>query len=599
VSMGPFLVFIKQNRAAILREQHDPLKFCLALAGHGRLKGLGLKAALLLRDMTGDARDYAISSAYALLIGRDRRKHLSAYFTPPALAAAATAAAKEFLTQRKEPAVLDPACGGGSFLVPIARLLVATELANGASARQACERGLLRLRGVEIDAGLATLSERLLKGMLHRELGFKPPRMPKVVRRADSLAIEIKDRYDLIVGNPPYGKVGRAAGARLSVTAGLANLGGHTNLYGLFLLRALDWLKPGGGLVFILPTSFVAGPYFAGLRQEILSRAKVIRIDLHEQREDLFIDAIQDVCLLVLQRRQAANQPSMTSQEAYELGYIDSSGEHHPLGVAEANPDGEPWTLPVHGRISSLAGDTIGGAGEKSFVLADYGYRVRVGKVVPTRERERIRSEPNKTSLPLVWASDIRPDGSFVFGGGQRTKTSAWYDPPTVGEVTYATRARSVLVQRTSNRDQRRRLNAAVTSPEFLRKHLKRGFVAENHVIVLEVLAEPPAVSPDMLAALLNSDPINQRFSAVSGSFSVSAKLLARFALPNPDLLPKTVLTSFDASIVAALKGVAGILAPLQAPSDPQNSRDQPCDLSSHPSIDKDPGLKRRALAGA
>ncbi len=597
--MSPFLVFIKKHRATILREYREPLKFCLALSGQGKLRGSSQEAALLIRQMAGDTRDYAIASAYALLIGRDRRKHLSAYFTPPALAAAATAAASHFLSQRSKPAVLDPACGGGSFLAPIARLLVATELANGASAHQACERTLLRLRGVEIDAGLAALSERLLKGMLHREHGFKAPHMPKVVWRADSLAIEIEDRYDLVVGNPPYGKVGRAAGAKVAATVGLANLGGHTNLYGLFLLRALDWLKPGGGLVFILPTSFVAGPYFAGLRQEILSRAKVICIDLHEQRDDLFIDAVQDVCLLVLERRRPAKQPSTISRESYELGYIDSSGEHHSLGNAEASPAGEPWTLPVYGRISSLEGNMLGVTGEKSFVLADYGYRVRVGKVVPTRERERIRSEPNKTSLPLVWASDIRPDGSFVFGGGQRTKTSIWYDPPTVGEVTYATRARSVLVQRTSNRDQRRRLNAAVTAPEFLRKHMKRGFVAENHVIVLEVLAEPPAVSPDVLAALLNSDPINQRFSAVSGSFSVSAKLLARFALPDPNLLPKAVSTSFDASIVAALRGVTSILAPLQASSDPQNCRDQPRDLGGRPSIDKDPGLKRRALARA
>jgi len=597
--MQQFLYFIKRNKTAILRQYGDPLKFCLALIDQCHLVGPGEKAASLLGEITGDASDYAICSAYALLIGRDRRKRLSAYFTPPALAAAATKAAEQFLARSNEATALDPACGGGSFLVPIARLLVATEIARGATVQRACERSLPKLRGLEIDPGLATLSRRLLKRMLHREHGFNGARIPKIVRRAYSLAIELQDRYDLIVGNPPYGKVGRAAGVKLGAMGGLANLGGHTNLYGLFLLRALDWLRPGGGLVFILPTSFVAGPYFSGLRQEILSRAEVVRIDLHEQREDLFIDAIQDVCLLVLRRRKASKRLSVIQRETYELGYIDAAGDHHSLGIAEARPDGEPWTLPVHGRIGTIADDALGFANEKTFVLADYGYRIRVGKVVPTRERERLRSKPIKKSLPLVWASDVRPDGTFVFGGGQRTKMSAWYDPPTGVDIGYATRGRSVLVQRTSNRDQRRRLNAAVVAPEFLRKHSKRGFVAENHVIVLEVVTEPPAVSPDVLSALLNSDPINQRFSAVSGSFSVSAKLLGRFALPNPTLLPKVVSARFDIGVVAALKEVSGILAPLKASSDPQDTRDKPGDLRGGAPIDQDAGLKRRALARA
>jgi adenine-specific DNA-methyltransferase len=597
--MQQFLNLIKRNKAAILRQYGDPLTFCLALIDQRNLVASGEKAALLLAETTGEVRDYAISSAYALLIGHDRRKNLSAYFTPPSLAAAATRAAQQFLAGSNDAAVLDPACGGGSFLVPIARLLVNAELGRGATLRRACELSLSRLRGIEIDPGLATLSERLLKGMLRREHGFKGRHIPKVVRRGDSLSLELRDRYDLVVGNPPYGKIGRAAGTTLGAMGGLANLGGHTNLYGLFLLRALDWLRPGGGLVFILPTSFVAGPYFSGLRQEILSRAEVVRIDLHEQREDLFVDAVQDVCLLVLRRRKAATRLSLVARETYELGYIDEAGDHHGLGVAEARPDGEPWTLPVHGRIGTIPDNPLGIAADDTFVLADYGYRIRVGKVVPTRERERLRAKPIKTSLPLVWASDVRPDGTFVFGGGQRTKMSAWYDPPTGVEIGYATRGRSVLVQRTSNRDQRRRLNAAVVAPEFLRKHSKRGFVAENHVIVLEVTSEPPAVEPQVLTALLNSDPINQRFSAVSGSFSVSAKLLARFALPDPARLPKIVSATFDIGVAAALEGVSSILAPLKASRDPQDARDKSSDLRRRAPIDQDTGLKRRALAGA
>jgi hypothetical protein len=68
--MQQFLNFIKRNKAAILRHYGEPLKFCLALIEQRDLVASGEKAALLLGETTGDARDYAISSAYALLIHR-------------------------------------------------------------------------------------------------------------------------------------------------------------------------------------------------------------------------------------------------------------------------------------------------------------------------------------------------------------------------------------------------------------------------------------------------------------------------------------------------------------------------------------------------
>src|SRR3546814_9020564 len=67
-----------------------------------------------------------------------------------------------------------------------------------------------------------------------------------------------------------------------------------------------------------------------------------------------------------------------------------------------------------------------------------------------------------------------------------------------------------------------RRLNAAPMTKSFVSRHKRDGYVAENHVIVLEPTSDTPAVSQEVLARLLNSEVVNTRFSAVSGSFSVS-----------------------------------------------------------------------------
>lgn len=592
MAVSEFLAYVRGATSRILNEHDDAFAFCSAMTTNSTRFETAARALSLLPE-SRDVRDYAISTAYALLIGSERRKRLSAYFTPPALADAAVHAAAALISDCDNLRTLDPACGGGSFLGPMLRFLVARERDGGWSTDEACRRVLTGLRGIEIDPDLARLSGLLLRERLREEYGYVQPERDATIVQGDSLHIKLDGVFDVVVGNPPYGKVGRGVDPATLARAGLAGIGGHTNVYGLFLLRALDWLKPGGGLVFILPTSFVAGPYFSGLRQEVLSRAEVLSIDLHEQRENLFVGAVQDVCLLVL-RRRAAGLRTVGSEEQYELGFIDAAGRRQSLGSACATSGGEPWTLPVPGMVSRSSPRPKKDG--QLYTLLDYGYRLRVGKVVPTRERDRLADRRVKGSLPLVWASDVRPDGTFQFKGTQRKRASAWY-VPAFSDVAYATRAPCVLVQRTSNRDQRRRLNAASVSTDFLRQHAKRGFVAENHVIVVEAATARPAVSPEALAAVLNAASTNERFSAVSGSFSISAKLLARLALPAPARLPNTDRSNFADELRTVFETVPDLLAPSKPAGDTENTLDQAGNLSGGTAVDEDAGFKRRAVA--
>jgi adenine-specific DNA-methyltransferase len=411
--MNSFFSYIRRNRDKLTRRHGDALAFCAGLSKSSSELDFPLDVRRFLDTADADDRDYAIASAYALLIGDDRRRELSAYFTPPALARAALEASTSFLDKMENPAVLDPACGGGSFLTPVARHLIKRKCRQGISAKKACESTLAQLRGIEIDRDLAALSQQLLRKMLRNEFDFVPKGALGVVRCANALSATVRKKYDLVIGNPPYGKISDKSGHFALEKAGLANLGGHTNIYSLFLLRSLDWLKPGGGLVFVLPTSFVAGPYFAGLRQEVLNRARVLRIDLHEQREALFLGAIQDVCLLTLQKNEAVG--SHQAENSYELGVIDADGARSTRGKGRIGLDGEPWTLPVATKISFLSRSASNCPAEKAFAFSDYGYRVRVGKVVPTRERRRLHQRRKAGDIPLVWASVIRPNGKFDF----------------------------------------------------------------------------------------------------------------------------------------------------------------------------------------
>lgn len=594
--MKEFFAYIQRAHKQIIAEYGDALTFCREMLTEDGPDFLPDDIANLLADAEADERDYAIASAYSLLIGEIRRRELSAYFTPPVLSRAVLDASAPVLDRCDAPAVLDPACGGGSFLTPVARYLIGKNVARGSTQQAACKKALNCVGGIEIDSGLASLSQTLLRDMLARENGFRTMGKLGVVRRADSLRYNPGMKFDLIVGNPPFGKIGSKRATALLKRGDPGNMGGHTNLYALFLMRSLGWLKPGGGLVFVLPTSFVAGPYFASLRQEVLKQAEVVRIDLHEQRENLFLGAVQDICLLTLHRRSADEQTNIKDEQEYELGVIDAKGARRSTGSAVAKSGGEPWMLPVAHEVKVFAVPARkSGEVHAAFTLSDYGYRVRVGKVVPTRERKRLHASRESGDLPLLWASTIRPDGSFDFTASDRIGNARWYSPPDPKAMQYNTTKPAVVLQRTSNRDQARRLNAASIPAKFTAAH-RKGFVAENHVIVIEALSAKPRVSPKKVAVLLNAAVVNERFSAVCGSFSVSAKLLQRLALPAPDSVSKLRKPEMEHGLRKLFSGIKELLVSDTA-GNTQNAIDKPGDLRRGAAIDKNAGFKRRAIA--
>lgn len=595
--MQGFFQHIRRNRTKLLNSNRTAVDLCLSIARNDGSIEFPDRIGALLTQASIDERNYAASSAYALLIGDQRRKELSAYFTPPALASAALEAGREYLTAHSSPRVLDPACGGGSFLAPVARLLVQARTRKGVASRDNCSQVLKLIKGIEIDPGLAMLAEGLLAHTLAQEFSYVGSGNGCVVERADALSVEMRHQYDLVIGNPPFGKVRSKVSKDYLTKAGLANLGGHTNLYSLFLLRSLDWVKPGGGLVFVLPPSFVAGPYFSGLRQELMYRAEVRRIDLHAQRENLFLGAVQDICLLSLKVRKEPARRASDLTHTYQLGFIDAQGARHDCGTGNAKGDGEPWTLPVARRVFALGEKKPGrrsGSG-RAFVLADYGYRLRVGKVVPTRERDLLHLTREKGDLPLIWASSIRPDGSFDFEASKKLANAQWYAAPNC-TGSYITTRPSVVVQRTSNRDQKRILNAAAVPKKFREKHPK-GYAAENHVIVLESLSNRPEVGISTVAKLINSAIVNERFSAVSGSFSVSAKLLQRLALPDPRLVQGLRAKDFEHGLRRLYTGMEEVLAPLDMASGSHNAVDQTRDLRRSATVDENTRFKRRPAA--
>jgi len=487
-------------------------------------------AAQLLADQIGqmaakygaEAAAYQIGLTYTGMLPIDHRGEFGIFYTPPALTARlidqATAAKVNWAKCR----VLDPACGGGAFLAPIAQKIM-DELAH-CSPRLLLQSIGNRLHGFEIDPFGAWLSQVTLDAVLLPISSRSGLKLPIMVTVCDSLRQSpAKDPFDLVIGNPPYGKAKLDASTRQRYKRSLY---GHANLYGLFTDFAIRQTKPGGLIAYVTPTSFLAGGYFKNLRALISKEAPPLSIDFVSARKGVFDDVLQEMALTTYRR---AGKPSpvrvseITSSSDGEIELKDA-------GLITLPQDATlPWLLPRNPTQIDLVAKLVGMPNR----LADWGYGVSTGPLVWNRHKPQLVYKPGAQRLPLIWAEAITGDGQFIFRAEKKNHAPYFELRPTDHHL--VTRHPCVLLQRTTAKEQSRRLIATTLPLEFLEEH--GGVVIENHINMVRPITDTPTISASVLAAFLNSGAADRAFRCVSGSVAVSAYELESLPLPAPSAL--------------------------------------------------------------
>ena len=121
------------------------------------------------------------------------------------------------------------------------------------------------------------------------------------------------------------------------------------------------------------------------------------------------------------------------------------------------------------------------------------------------------------------------------------------YFRPEPNERGMITNRECVLLQRTTAKEQPRRLIAAKLPGAFIAEH--GGAVVENHVNIIMPRDACPSVPVNTLAAILNSHAINELFRCINGSVAVSAYELEDLPLPGiPELSGLNELMRLEAS---------------------------------------------------
>ncbi len=457
-----------------------------------------------LVELTIDERHYWIGTFYTLLLEIGERQSLAAYFTPPHLTTNIVTLAQEAGFKPGTHTVIDPAAGGAAFLSTIAASMRRSKLP--------AEIILERLRGMEIESGLARLSETLVG----ERLGGVEVDPASIVRHCDSLRVREIGQFDLVVANPPYGRIALAD----TVGSHWKNVthSGHINRYALFAELCLRLAKPGGLMALVVPASVMGGPLYDRLRSHIRSKAEIKLLASVIDRDDVFVDVAQDVAVLLARVGKAHQATSYVS-----FGRFAGRNAYKSAGASRLPAEaGGSWLVPLARSRFPKGGAT----------LSDYGATVRAGYFVWNREKERMKRKGAKPlTVPLIWAKNIRA-GKLCVPTDRKGKGTDFVrfkeDSPSI------IRSDALVLQRTTTSSQPRRLVAARIDPATVKKH--GGVVSENHTIVITTAK---AVMLKRVLTLLNSKPVDDRYRQLSGTASIAVTLLRTLDLPKPDVLAR------------------------------------------------------------
>lgn len=412
--------------------------------------------------------------------------------------------------------VRDPACGAGALLLPVVREHLA---ASWEVEPQLVLAGLPALvEGIDADPAAVWVANVVLAAEMLPTLARVPEsrrrRLPALARVGDGLA-PAEPAWAVLM-NPPYGRV------RLSVEdrERFADvLYGHANLYGVFMAAGHLSLATGGVLAALVPTSFTAGRYFEPLRRVLTTSSRLHSIRFVEDRSGVFGSVLQETCLAVItQSRVRKTQVSSAGSRVSEIAKVAT-----PTG-------GAPWLLPRRADLAPIAA----AAAVLPMRLSYLGWRASTGPLVWNRRRDDLYRCGGGERYFVLWAADI--DGGVVHRDQARTATRYVELHNDADRRVMLLTEPSVLVQRTTSPEQRRRLVGAVLTTEAL-KDLGGKVVVENHVNVLRPTTADPAISAGLLGRLLATETMDQVTRCVSGSVALSAYELESLPLPPFEVL--------------------------------------------------------------
>lgn len=200
-------------------------------------------------------------------ISKEEKKNFGIFITPKTIITVLFFKVLEFLTKPLED-ILEPSCGTCEIV-------------------DYCDKNLdnVFIDGVELNTNIYSSI---------KDLEFKNK---VAIKNENFISFCPNKLYCLIIGNPPY-FVCKKTDVPKKYEKYVV---GRPNIFGLFILKSIELLKPNGILAFVIPRSFLNSIYYSKIRNYIKETCQIMSIEDYTDKDD-FIDTSQSTFGLILKK---------------------------------------------------------------------------------------------------------------------------------------------------------------------------------------------------------------------------------------------------------------------------------------------------------
>lgn len=328
--------------------------------------------------------------------------------------------------------LLEPAFGGGDFLVPVVERLLQAYESHGGDPAQAGRDLKQAICGVELHADtyrktFAQLQERLEHWGMQSTAAYAL--CDAWLLHDDFLLAHLAAHFDFVVGNPPYVRQERIPPALLGeYRRRFSTLYDRADLYIPFFERSLDLLSENGTLGFICANRWLKNRYGGPLREKI-SRDFWLRYYMDTEGTDAFhADVIAYPAITVFQRRsRVAGARHVT--RTVPANALTERPMDELANALLAESTASPWVQQIELTGSGIAPLLLDDAEQLALMqhierdlptLEQAGCKVGIGVATGCDEVyiDALDDLPVESSrkLPLAMARDL-VDGMLCWGG--------------------------------------------------------------------------------------------------------------------------------------------------------------------------------------
>ena len=340
------------------------------------------------------------------------------------------------------------------------------------------------------------------------------------------LASESPEKYDYIIGNPPYLRVMRDNPAALAMPQVVH---GAPNLYFLFASMSLFNLKEESEMVYIIPRSWTSGAYFKAFREYFLNVGKIFNIHLFVSRDKVFnAEQVLQETMIIKMRKTAKKPNSVTITSTKSSSDFDEiSSLEVPYDAVVSGED-----LYVYLPTNEEEIEVINKINTYHTTMPDEGLKMKTGIVVDFRQWEELRKEPGEDTLPLFYSQHIR-DGRV--NHQPSGKEYDWIIDKKPGLI--QKNKNYVFIKRFTAKEERRRLQCGVYSPADFREYEYIGTQNKINFVDKTDGGEMDAQTTYGIYALLNSTLFDMYYRILNGSTQVNSTEINNIPVPPVEMI--------------------------------------------------------------